>query len=105
MDLDGPSMEPPEGVLPNFDNPPNANGVALAVLILYLTLSSFSAFLYGYVAIFHVKKFHISDSKSQLLECLLIRLHTGYSDIMIVLALAAFVCWPSLLIQLESPLY
>jgi hypothetical protein len=38
--LDGPSLEPPLGVDPNFDDPPNLNHIVYPVLILSLVLTT-----------------------------------------------------------------
>lgn len=65
MLLNGPALAPPDGVIPNFDNPPNKNYIAQAVVPLCLVLTSIAVFLRVYARIFCVKKVEIPDG-----ECL-----------------------------------
>ncbi|KAI0828072.1 hypothetical protein F5Y06DRAFT_302371 [Hypoxylon sp. FL0890] len=58
--LDGPAMQPPAGVVPNFDNPPNSSVAAQAVLGLCLALITIS--LCGRLCIrFFFKQLFIGD--------------------------------------------
>ncbi|KAI1074443.1 hypothetical protein F5B20DRAFT_563736 [Whalleya microplaca] len=59
--LNGPALQPPPGITPDFDNPPNRNAAALAAIIVCLTLPTISAILYTYGRVFYVKIFHVSD--------------------------------------------
>ncbi|KAI0553650.1 hypothetical protein F4679DRAFT_430267 [Xylaria curta] len=47
-DPDGPSIAPPPGLMPNFDNPPNLNNLVRAVLIVILVITSIVVFLRVY---------------------------------------------------------
>ncbi|KAK8057211.1 hypothetical protein PG996_011148 [Apiospora saccharicola] len=44
--LEGPALEPPPGVEPNFDKPPNGNAVVIAVCGTCLVVGSFFVFLF-----------------------------------------------------------
>ncbi|KAK2595900.1 hypothetical protein N8I77_013689 [Diaporthe amygdali] len=46
--LDMPAMEPPPGVIPNFDNPSNQNTMALAIMSLCLTVTTVTVSLRFY---------------------------------------------------------
>lgn len=59
--LDGPSLEPPPGVIPNFDNPPSNNPLAHGVLTLCLVLAVFAALIRGYAKLFCARKVRIED--------------------------------------------
>ncbi|KAI1348772.1 hypothetical protein F5Y01DRAFT_205411 [Xylaria sp. FL0043] len=59
--LDGPSLQPPTGTLPNFDSPPNGNGIAYATIGLCLGLSTIFLSLRAYATFTYLKKPYISD--------------------------------------------
>ncbi|KAI1736862.1 hypothetical protein F4680DRAFT_468733 [Xylaria scruposa] len=42
---DGPSIAPPPGLIPNFDNPPNLNNLVRAVLVVILVITTIVVFL------------------------------------------------------------
>ncbi|KUI74276.1 hypothetical protein VM1G_11954 [Cytospora mali] len=46
--MDMPAMEPPAGVMPNYDNPPNQNTMVLAVMSVYLVVSFITILLRVY---------------------------------------------------------
>lgn len=59
--LDGPALQPPSGIIPNFDNPPNRNIYAHVALALGVSLASLFALLRAYARLFYLKKVHIAD--------------------------------------------
>ncbi|KAI1741634.1 hypothetical protein F4680DRAFT_446639 [Xylaria scruposa] len=59
--LEGPALSPPEGVSPNFEHPPNQNGVAVVGLLVCLVLASVFLIIRIYVKFFKVKRLHIGD--------------------------------------------
>lgn len=59
--LDGPALPPPEGVEPNFDNPPNESTLALGALFTCLSLATIFLLIRFYVRLFIVKKTHLGD--------------------------------------------
>jgi hypothetical protein len=61
--LDGPALTPPNGIIPNFDNPPNGsqNRMSAAVISVCLAVMIIVVAIRAYVKIFCVKKFHIED--------------------------------------------
>lgn len=61
--LNGPALQPPDGVNPNFDNPSNDDGLARKVLAVCFALGSAFVLLRAYVAWFVNKKPHFNDCK------------------------------------------
>ena len=59
--LNGPALQPPEGVEPNFVNPPNGSTKALGALFTCLVLGTIFLAIRFYVRIFVVKKTHLGD--------------------------------------------
>ncbi|KAI1772243.1 hypothetical protein F4818DRAFT_180229 [Hypoxylon cercidicola] len=60
--LNGPALAPPDGIVPNFDNPPNKNYISAAVVPLCLTVTTIAVLLRVYARIFCVKKVGIPDA-------------------------------------------
>ncbi|KAI1826995.1 hypothetical protein F4861DRAFT_494697 [Xylaria intraflava] len=54
--LDGPALEPPPGVMPDLDHPPNDNAVALAAVTICLIFATISFILRFYSRIFVLRK-------------------------------------------------
>ncbi|KAL3477400.1 hypothetical protein BJX99DRAFT_226215 [Aspergillus californicus] len=61
MDLDGPALAPPVGVIPQFDNPPNQNGVAIGVLSTCAVFATVCCCLRGYARVVLLRKFQIEE--------------------------------------------
>lgn len=61
--LDGPALTPPDGVLPNFDSPPNKNAEAVAVAVVCMLLVATTGLLRVYSGVFVVKKLHFEECK------------------------------------------
>lgn len=61
--LNGPALEPPQNVIPNFIDPPNGNGLFIAILTVGLALSTLSTALRVYTKIFVTRSLQIEDSK------------------------------------------
>ena len=61
--LDGPSLEPPPGIIPNFDNPPSNNPLAYTVLTLCLVFAVFAASVRGYAKLFCTRQLRIEDCR------------------------------------------
>ncbi|KAJ3554721.1 hypothetical protein NPX13_g10540 [Xylaria arbuscula] len=59
--LNGPALPPPPGVVPNFDNPPNRNQVAIAVNVACSMVTIVVVFLRAYAKIFCMKKLRWED--------------------------------------------
>ncbi|PGH16758.1 hypothetical protein AJ80_05073 [Polytolypa hystricis UAMH7299] len=59
--LDLPALEPPEGVIPNFENPPNQNALALGVLTACCVVSTLCVLIRAYGRIYLLKKFQIEE--------------------------------------------
>ncbi|KAF2967361.1 hypothetical protein GQX73_g6197 [Xylaria multiplex] len=61
MDFDTPALEPPPGIQPNFDNPPNGNVQAHFGLAICIFLVFTGASLRAYSKIFCMKQAHLED--------------------------------------------
>ncbi|KAI1342428.1 hypothetical protein F5Y15DRAFT_303954 [Xylariaceae sp. FL0016] len=59
--LNGPSLEPPEGVVPNFDHPPNNNVLALGISSYCLAVSTMSVLLRVYARFWCMRKGLVED--------------------------------------------
>ncbi|KAI0389135.1 hypothetical protein F5Y17DRAFT_450189 [Xylariaceae sp. FL0594] len=62
--LNGPALEPPPGLTSNFSNPPNNNGLALAVTILCLSVSTILLVIRAYTRIFVIRVVRLEDAIS-----------------------------------------
>ncbi|KAH8689592.1 hypothetical protein BGW36DRAFT_412363 [Talaromyces proteolyticus] len=61
MDLNGPALQPPEGVTPNFDNPPNNNRLAYIVLTLCAVVATICLLLRLYARVILLRKIQIEE--------------------------------------------
>lgn len=61
MDPNGPALAPPPGVVPNFDNPPNNNPLAIGVITACAAVSTLCLVLRGYTRVFLLKKVQIEE--------------------------------------------
>ncbi|RYP53962.1 hypothetical protein DL769_010422 [Monosporascus sp. CRB-8-3] len=59
--LDGPALPPPEGVVPDFDNPPNKSTMALGALFTCLILATVFLAIRMYARFFVVRSTHLGD--------------------------------------------
>ncbi|RYP07818.1 hypothetical protein DL764_002273 [Monosporascus ibericus] len=59
--LNGPGLEPPANVIPNFDNRPNQSGIAHATFATCIVVSSIFIVLAIYAKAAHFKKVYIED--------------------------------------------
>lgn len=59
--LNGPALEAPDGIRPNFDNHPNHNTLALTVIVINAVLVSVSGLLRLYSKLFITKNLFIED--------------------------------------------
>ncbi|KAI0849725.1 hypothetical protein F5Y00DRAFT_261171 [Daldinia vernicosa] len=59
--MDMPAMEPPLGVVPNYDNPPNQNKMVLAVVSVCLIVSSIAVILRFYLKLAVLRKMQLQD--------------------------------------------
>ncbi|KAL2865304.1 uncharacterized protein BJX67DRAFT_383045 [Aspergillus lucknowensis] len=73
MDLDGPALAPPAGVIPQLDNPPNENGLAIGVLSACAAFATACFFMRGYARVFLLRKFQVE-------EVLVIIAYVGHSQ-------------------------
>lgn len=62
-DPNGPALPPPPGVVPNFDDPPNSNTMARAVMSTCLAVGSFFYIIRVYGTWFVIKKPRSSDCR------------------------------------------
>ncbi|KAH8423611.1 uncharacterized protein LDX57_001371 [Aspergillus melleus] len=61
MDLDGPALAPPKGIKPNFDNPPNQNGMAQAILAVCAAVATVCLFLRAYARVYLLRKVQVEE--------------------------------------------
>lgn len=61
--LDSPAMPAPEGVTPNFENPPNQNGLGMTVLTLCLVFSTICVCLRMYARVYLLRKVQIEEGE------------------------------------------
>lgn len=59
--LDMPALQPPDGVTPNFDNPPNYNTSGYALCSFFLAVGSIAVILRTYARVFCAKKVRLED--------------------------------------------
>ncbi|KAI2470041.1 hypothetical protein F4781DRAFT_430777 [Annulohypoxylon bovei var. microspora] len=59
--LNGPALSPPANIVPNLDNPPNGNTLALVVITFCLSIVILAVLLRAYVKIFVVHKLFLED--------------------------------------------
>lgn len=59
--LNGPALQPPAGIVPNFENPPSGNTLCRAVLTICLIISSLAVVNRAYSRIFCLKRVEIED--------------------------------------------
>ncbi|KAI0133844.1 hypothetical protein BJ170DRAFT_176810 [Xylariales sp. AK1849] len=61
MDMDGPALAPPDGVVPNLANPDNKNGLAWFVLVLCCVISTICVILRAYGRVLLLKTFKTEE--------------------------------------------
>lgn len=61
--LAAPALAAPEGVTPNFDNPPNKNGLAWIVTTLCMVVATICLFLRLFVRLWLEKKLRVEECK------------------------------------------
>ncbi|KAF2997010.1 hypothetical protein E8E14_004206 [Neopestalotiopsis sp. 37M] len=61
FNLSGPALAAPAGVIPNFEDPPNRNGLAIASFIAMLVIATVCLVLRCYGKFFVAKKMNIED--------------------------------------------
>ncbi|RYP05749.1 hypothetical protein DL764_003607 [Monosporascus ibericus] len=61
LDLDGPGMTPPSGVIPNFEDLVTGNNVALPVVTCCIVLVSIFSLVRFYTKSLNLKQTHIGD--------------------------------------------
>lgn len=59
--LDAPAMQPPAGVTPNFDNPPNQNMLAWFVTTFCMVISTICLLVRLYSRVWKQRKFKITE--------------------------------------------
>ncbi|KAI6084203.1 hypothetical protein F4821DRAFT_271255 [Hypoxylon rubiginosum] len=62
--LNGPALQPPLGILPNFEDPPNGNAITHFTIAICLVLTTAGFLLRTYSRIFRTGKFEIEDCRS-----------------------------------------
>ena len=63
LNMNGPGLPPPEGVIPNFDNPYNYQSLVLMTLVVCFTISTTFVALRMYIRVFLVKSLQWEDCK------------------------------------------
>jgi hypothetical protein len=56
-----PAGSPPPGIVPNYDNPPNGNRLAVAVIILGLVITTLAALIRFSTRAFYIRKVKLED--------------------------------------------
>ena len=64
--LNGPALDPPEGIIPVFNDPPNQSDMARIIFSICIALTSILVFLRIYAVWFVTKKVHLADCESRL---------------------------------------
>ncbi|OTB01303.1 hypothetical protein M426DRAFT_14611 [Hypoxylon sp. CI-4A] len=59
--LDGPALTPPDGIEPNFDNPPNKTALGYGIFSLCLSVAVVLVLARTYVTWAYIKKVHVND--------------------------------------------
>lgn len=72
MDPNGPALAPPPGVVPNFDNPPNNNPLAIGVLSACAAVATICLFLRAYARVLLLRKVQIE-------ECMCLKCNQSHS--------------------------
>lgn len=62
MDPNGPALAPPPGVVPQLDNPPNRNDVAIGVITTCAAIATICLFLRAYARVWLLRKVQIEES-------------------------------------------
>ena len=62
--LAAPALPPPEGVIPNFDSPPNRNGLAYFVTAFCLVVLTLCLLLRAYSRTWRERKLHKEEGKT-----------------------------------------
>ncbi|KAI0805844.1 hypothetical protein GGR55DRAFT_680645 [Xylaria sp. FL0064] len=58
---DDPAAKPPPGVIPNYDNPPNDNGLAVAVIIASMSITTIAILIRIYAKVFCTRQVKFED--------------------------------------------
>ena len=67
--LEGPGLEPPPGVIPNFVSPPSQKAANVACQSVCLTLATFCVFIRMYTRFFIIRSHGWEDCTSPQGEC------------------------------------
>lgn len=59
-----PALEAPEGVIPNFDNPPNENGLAWFVTTFCMVAATICIGLRAYAKLWITRKVQVEEGKA-----------------------------------------
>lgn len=59
--LNGPALPPPDGIIPNFDDPPRNNGLGYGLLSMFFAIGTAAFALRLYAKLFCVKKLRLED--------------------------------------------
>lgn len=59
--LNGPALAPPPGVVPNMDNPPNGNGLCIAIITFLLLIATLAYAAAIYVKLCRIKKLYLEN--------------------------------------------
>lgn len=62
--LDGAAMEAPDGVEAIFDNPPNQNGLAIAIITVTMVIATLCIFMRAYARVYLLRKVGLEESES-----------------------------------------
>ena len=61
IDMNAGFLEPPEGIIPDFENPPKNNRIAAAAYTVMVAVGTFSIAIRIYGKVFLVRKVQIED--------------------------------------------
>lgn len=59
--FNGPALAPPEGTIPNLADPPNRNGMAIAIAVICLLLGTIVGILRVFSRLCVSRKLHLED--------------------------------------------
>lgn len=63
--LDMEAMPVPPGEVRDYDNPPNENGLAMAIITITLVIGTLCVILRGYARLYLLRKVQVEEGKSQ----------------------------------------
>lgn len=66
--LNGPALDPPEGIISNFENPPNSSTLSMTVVTMCLSISTLAGLIRTYAKLFKTRAAKVEDSKYMMIR-------------------------------------